>query len=102
MTSLSDRWISIPPSGRPEQQAQGHGGRAARRPFREGRGAAGACRPLRNRSEPPCCGWKQSSSSPCGTPRQDGTLLVFGFGDLDQLVTRVDDHGDGLDVHPRA
>ncbi len=32
----------------------------------------------------------------------DGTLLVFDFGDLDQLVTRVDDQGNGVEVHLRA
>ena len=36
------------------------------------------------------------------TGRGEGTLLVFDFGDLDQLVTRVDDQGNGADVHLRA
>jgi hypothetical protein len=32
----------------------------------------------------------------------DGTLLVFDFGDLDQLVTHVDDQGNGIEVYLRA
>lgn len=31
-----------------------------------------------------------------------GALLVFDFGDLDQLVTRIDDKGSGMEVRLRA
>jgi hypothetical protein len=31
-----------------------------------------------------------------------GVLLVFDFGDLDQLVTRLDDEGNAAEVSIRA
>ncbi len=59
-------------------------------------------------------GWVQQYAPASGTPAgvlfldgvetgaPDGTLLVFDYGDLDQLVTRVDDQGNGVEVYLRA